>query len=432
MMARIVDLNWRRPGTLKWALLALAGVALAWRILSLNMADQHAQELQEPEAALTWDADQPGANLALGLRDLAKDPDAALARLHSAIAANPTEGRAFAALGLLMERRGEAAKARQAMETASRLSPQRGDVQTEVAAYWMRQGDLKHALGHWNTVLRWRGEEHARIFPELLKLAGDPARHAAFMSLLEQPVVWWPAFFNYAAAKAPDVNTVRVLFNLQQGGPNAATPDMLRAYLARLQRENQWLEAWFVWLNSLPKEQIRRMGYLYNGSFETPLTDLGFDWIHQKHPAVMLDTAGTYDSSGDRALRVSFRGLRVQFQHLYQYLMLPPGEFRLHGRVRPDNLQAEQGMQWALYCVGQNAPLAVTDRFRGSNPWTRFRTPFTIPAEGCPVQMLRLELAGTVRLDFDATGTIWFDDLAIEKMRAPGSEASVVQSQHGS
>jgi len=407
----------RWPTPLKWTLFALAGAWLAWRIVTLGMADHQAQELNEPEAALNWDARHPGANLALGLREHAQNPEAALAHLQAAIEANPADGRAYAALGRLLETRGEAEGARTAMETASRLSPQRSDVQMEVASWWMRQGNLERALEHWNTVLRHRPDLHAQLFPELLKLAADPARQAAFLPLLKQPVTWWPAFFMAAARQAPSADTVRVLFNLQQGGPNAPTPEMLRAYLERLQKEGAWLEAWFVWLNSLPKEQVGKVGYLYNGSFEAPLSNLGFDWIVQKHPAVSLDTASTYDTSGERALRVSFRGLRVQFQHLHQYLMLPPGNYSLQGRVRPDKLQAPQGMQWALYCVGKNEPIAVTDRFRGSEPWTRFSTAFSIPSADCPVQMLRLELAGTIRLDFDASGTIWYDNLVIEQLR---------------
>lgn len=402
---------------LKWALVAVTGAWLAWRIVTLGMADHHAQELKAPVAALEWDAHHPDALLKLGLRDTVENPEAALARLRAAVAANPAEGRAYAALGRLLEGRGEAELARQAMETASRLAPQRSDVQMEVAAYWMRQGDFARSLKHWDSVLRHRGGMRPRAFPELLQLAADPGHHGAFLSLLKQPVSWWPAFFMHAARHAPDANTVRVLFNLQQEGPNAATPDMLRAYLARLQKDGAWLEAWFVWLNSLSKEQIRDMAYLYNGSFEAPFSNLGFDWIQQKHPAVSLDRVGTYETSGERALRVRFRGLRLKFAHLQQYLMLPPGEFYLQGRARPDNLQAEQGMQWALYCLGETTPVAVTDRYRGSTPWTRFRTRFSIPPDGCSVQMLRLELAGTVGLDFDAAGTIWFDDLRIEQVR---------------
>jgi tetratricopeptide (TPR) repeat protein len=405
----------RWPRLLKWALFALAGAWLVWRIVILGMANQYAQELDDPKAALGWYARHPGANLELGLRE--KNPDIAIDHLRQAIDANPAEGRAYAALGRLLETRGEAGQARQAMETAARLSPQRSDVQMEVAAYWMRQGDLDRALAHWNTVLRHRPDLYARVFPALLQLAGDPARQATFIPLLKQPVPWWPAFFMHAAANAPDVNTVRVLFSLQQGGPNPPTPEMLRAYLARLQKEGAWTEAWFAWLNSLKKEQIGKLGYLYNGSFEAPISSLGFDWIEQKDAAVSLDTAATFETSGERALRVNFRGLRVKFQHLYQYLMLPPGKFYLQGRVRPDNLQAAQGMQWALYCVGNDTPVAVTDHFRGSDQWTRFRTEFSIPPSGCPVQMLRLELAGTIRLDFDASGTIWFDNLGIEQVR---------------
>lgn len=405
----------RLPVPLKWALFGIAAAFLAWRIVVLGMAEQHARERDDPPGALAWQPDQAHARLMAGLSER-KDADAAIAHLRAAIAANPAEGRAYAALGRLLEARGEAEPARQAMETAARLAPQRSDVQREVAGYWMRQGDLPRALTHWNTVLRHRADLRSVVFPELLQLAGDPANHAAFLTLLGEPVPWWPAFFVHAADKAPDLDTARVLFGLTQGGPNAPNPDMLRAWLARLQKDGQWLEAWFVWLNSLGKQEIGRLGNLYNGSFEAPISNLGFDWITHRHPAFSLDTAATYDSSGERALRVTFRGPRVQFRHLYQHLMLPPGQFLLQGRVRPDKLQAPQGMHWALYCLGSNQPIATTQRFRGSEPWTRFRTEFSIP-EGCPVQLLRLELAGTIRLDFDASGTIWFDNLSIEQVR---------------
>jgi tetratricopeptide (TPR) repeat protein len=338
--------------TLKWGLFALAGSFLAWRIVILGMAEQHAKELDDPAAALGWFADHADARLKSGLREL-KNPDSALAHLQAAIDANPTEGRSYAALGRLLEARGENERARQAMEIAARLSPQRSDVQMEVAAWWMRQGELERALTHWNTVLRHRPALRAKVFPELLQLAGDPANHAAFLPLLEQPLPWWPAFFIHAANNAPDADTVRVLFNLQQDGPNAPTTDMLRAYLTRLQKEGAWIEAWFVWLNSLSKEQIGKMGYLYNGSFEAPISNIGFDWIYHRHPAVSLDTAATYDTSGERALRVTFRGLRAQFQNLYQYLMLPPGKYLLQGRVRPDNLQARAGHAVGAVLPGQ-------------------------------------------------------------------------------
>jgi hypothetical protein len=209
--------------------------------------------------------------------------------------------------------------------------------------------------------------------------------------------------------------TVRRLFSLSRKGPNILPPEAMRAYLARLQNDGEWTEAWFAWLSSLTKEELARSAYVYNGSFELRPTSIGFDWIYQPSPAVVMETATTYGSTGERALHLVFKGLRIKFEHLYQYLLLPSGTYYLQGRARPDNLKAAQGMQWALYCLGKNEPLTVTDRFSGVDQWTRFRSQFTVPA-GCPVQLLRLELAGRIALDYDVSGSIWFDDLSVEQI----------------
>ena len=128
-----------------------------------------------------------------------------------------------------------------------------------------------------------------------------------------------------------------------------------------------------------------------------------------------METTSTYGTTGERALHLVFRGLRIRFEHLHQYLLLPPGDYALQGRVRPENLKAGQGMQWALYCLGNKEPLTVTERFVGLGQWNRFRSQFSVPA-GCPVQMLRLELAGRIALDYDVSGGIWFDDVAVEQI----------------
>ena len=57
-----------------------------------------------------------------------------------------------------------------------------------------------------------------------------------------------------------------------------ATPDERRCLIERLQRDGQWPDAYLVWLNGLPLEQRQRVGYVFNGGFELPLSNAGFDW----------------------------------------------------------------------------------------------------------------------------------------------------------
>ena len=227
-----------------------------------------------------------------------------------------------------------------------------------------------------DVVLTFGDSLREQIFPDLLKLAEDPAtREIAHAKLLKQRITWWPQFFNHAAAKATSVETLRALFQMQADGPNAVTTEGLRAYLQRLQRENLWIESYLVWLNNLRKDQLNAIGNLFNGGFEEEISNLGFDWIVTPASQVVVDTASTYGATGHKALRVVFRGPRIQFQHVHQYLMLDPGAYSLHGRVRPDNLETSEGIQWSIYCVGNTKALAHSERFHGNRSLATFHCP---------------------------------------------------------
>ena len=397
--------------TLKWGLV-VGLLWLGWLALQFGLANQAAHEKRMPEHALAWKADHAAASLELGLNNFQRDPVLAADHLRRAIRANPADGRAYAALAVIHENRGDYAQASQLMQMAGRLSPQRSDVQLQVGAYFTRRGDTAQALTHLDTVLRHRDELRAKLFPELLKIVADTRNTFALAQLLRKPVPWWKDFFIYAARTSDEVALVRHLYRLDAGS-NALPEEALRAYLQRLQKEGAWTEAWFVWLNSLPKDGLAQNAYVYNGSFERPVSNVGFDWISHKDPSAVLEVATTYGTTGERALYLVFKGMRSHFRHLSQYTLLPPGKYYLQGRVRPERLEAALGMQWILYCEGKNTRLAETETFRGSDQWTRFRTGFVVGTD-CPVQKLQLELAGRIQLDYDVTGAIWFDDIAIE------------------
>lgn len=96
-------------------------------------------------------------------------------------------------------------------------------------------------------------------------------------------------------------------------------------------------------MNGLSREQLATLGYLYDGSFEHPFAnDSGFGWVANppRNSGIRIILGDTYGVSGDQALRVSFRGKRVRFAHVYQNVFLAPGAYTVTGRVRPDQLTA--------------------------------------------------------------------------------------------
>jgi hypothetical protein len=395
--------------------LVLVVAALGWRVTVVNLADHFAQagDADSARQALTWHGGQPTARLNLALDGVARGRPEARALLDAAADANPVSGLSYAAIAVLAERSGDEAAARKAMEAAARFAPQRTDLSLLAFDFWLRRGDVARALDAASVALTRDGKVRSELFPKVLALTSRPGADAAFEKLLSRPLTWWPAFFRFATERARDIDTLRALFGMQRVGPNETGDDELRAYLARLQREGLWLEAYLVWLNSVSRERTAFSGEVFNGGFEEVSRNLGFEWIAQPVQGVLVGFDPSYGVSGSRALHVVFQGLRARWRHFYQYLMLPPGGYILRGKVRVDSLQTERGVQWQVACLEAAEPLAVSERFKGTDQWRHFATGFEVPQGGCPVQVLRLELVGKAALDFEASGQIWFDDISV-------------------
>lgn len=401
-------------------MIGLAAAFIVWRIIATNIPDLLIQS-EDPDAAaqaLRWNASRADALSLEALRTAQANPDQSLWLFKSAVRLNPTDGPNFAAIARLHEAAGDIKAAEQAIETAAQMAPQRVDVQYEVGSFWMRRGDVARAMKHMNVVLTYGGSMRRELFPNLLKFAEDPAtRQVTFSGVLQEPLVWWTDFFTFAASNATNIDTLRALSDMQANGPNPMPPAGLRAYLERLQKEGLWIDAYITWLNSLRQDQLNAIGNLFNGDFETEISNRGFDWIITPASQAIVETAPTHGASGNKALRVLFRGPRIQFQNLRQHLMLDPGNYLFRGRVRPQRLEATEGVRWSIYCHGQTTPLVSSETFIGTDHWKHFSVPVEIPRHDCPVQTIRLELAGRSTLDFEAKGVIWFDDLSLTRQR---------------
>lgn len=425
---RILD---RQPGTdrqlIKWGLFAIIAAFLAWRIIVLGMAEHYARQ-GSPDAvstALIWHPSHPQALWTQGQllalrpqgRPLAQaELKEAKALLQKAARQNPTNGRIYGLLARLAEQDGELEKAQALMNIASYLAPMRSAVQLDAGAFWLRRGQLEQAVAHWSRALELHPPYGEDLYPLLLRLVEYPQTQVALAGLLHEPPRWWSGFFRYAS-RTENLDHLRILYGLGRPQGRKPSDEERRLYLSRLQAEGHWLEAYFAWLNSLDNQQLKELGHIYNGNFELPLNDQDFAWRTPKIRGVVVEVVPAYGARGDHALRITFQGQQVRFQHLYQHLLLQPGRYQLSGLLRLDNLKAVKGVQWTLNCkTGDNQRLGSSERFLGTAEWQRFTTHFTVPAEGCRAQDLRLELIGHIAQDFQAEGLVWFDDLAIVRL----------------
>jgi tetratricopeptide (TPR) repeat protein len=398
-------------------LLLLVGL-LSWRIVFSGIAEYYSQQDDRTEVveALLWQPLQPQGLYQQALTQLESAPPAAERLLQAAAWADPSDALVYLALADLWVKAGRVPVAQGLVAVADALGPMRPPVLSRSADFWLRQGQWDRVLARWSNLLLNRPENAKQLFPVLLRVAENPASRPLLQPFLEQPPAWWLQFFSYTAQKAQSSETVLALYQARRRRGDPLDKVEQQAYLDRLLRDKRWLDAYLAWLNGLDDRQLTVLGNIYNGSFELPLTSVGFDWRVFPLRGVVVETAQTYGTRGDKALHINFNGQRAQFRHVLQYLFLEPGQYRLRGWVRVDQLRTERGLRWTMRCAPDQPVLVASELFLGSDDWRLFGVEFTVPESDCMAQMLRLELEGRAALDFEVEGDIWFDDLSVVRL----------------
>lgn len=374
--------------------LAIAGLVLLWRILSVN-------------AVAYGESNQPVVRIP------AEGP-ARMEALRTELAANPGSPSLLVALGLERDQVGDAKDAARAFATALKVAPIDRAALHAAAALDAREGRLAEAVGRIDRLLTYYGDTRDVYFPVLLQWLPAPQARAALEALAREPSTWMGHFLTHACGRADPLLAASLLSPRVAAG--LAARNEVRCGLDALRRAGHWDAAYRLWLNTLPRDRLADVGYVFNGGFEHAPTGVGFDWtLDQPSPVHSADFPVGTSPAGRRALRVSWTGKRIPGPAIHQYLALPPGRYELSGQVRLDALQSVRGVQWVLRCAS-DAPdaLGASPRFMGSTQWERFAFDFEVPA-ACQGQLLQLEPAGLREGTTFVSGRAWFDELRVAR-----------------
>ncbi len=395
------------PRTFPVAIAGVIAAILAWRIIVTGVdAYQRSSGATGQIAAVSPLATQ--------------DPEAAWRR---ELARNPADYGALLTLALQAEADGKSDAAREAANQVLRLAPTDSVVLKQTASMFLRAGDDASALRILRRLLEFYPPEADFVFP-VFTAALDSGRHADFFAAAaREDKSWWLGYFMVACNKAALGGLQSVFMTRVRAGITKVSEQ--RCLLDRLQQEGKWTTAYDYWLSVLPADRRQRIGLVFNGGFEFPISNLGFDWLTPRQDDVSVSTEFTDGVTDRRALHVKFINKRYAGPPVQQYLQITPGRYQMEGRGRADGLSSWLGVQWGLYCrdsAGDGRQLAHSDPLLGSSDWTEFRQDFSV-SKDCPVQILRLELSNPRRdakvagnVSVRLRGSVWFDDLKVRTL----------------
>jgi hypothetical protein len=408
--------RWRAFPARLLLMLSLVGL-LGWRIIAHGVADVLIPD--DPKAALSWEPDNPAALMALTRNQLLSEADPANARTiadeaAALLARDPLADGALSVYGLALDRLGDTARAEKVLTVAAAHAPT--DLLSHARLYEkaLKTGDALLALSQLDFLLRGRPGIADRVGPSVasLLIARDGEPDARFVRLLVNSPPWRTNLMGYFSNNLP-VKALTRLFTRLKETSAPPTRDEMSTYIERLVREGDYEAAHFAFVNFLPKDRLASLGLLYNNRFQYPTTDLPFDWQIFPAPGVSAQVAA---DEKEPAIKVDFYGARVAVARVRHLLALPPGDFVFSGVARSEDLETERGLRWRVYCLADaQGALATTEFLTKTTPRHPFRAEFTVPAEGCGVQGLVLELPARIASEAEISGTAVFSSLLIDK-----------------
>jgi tetratricopeptide (TPR) repeat protein len=400
-----------RGGAWSWLLLAvliLASVFAAWRIVALHQADRWASE--DPQRALRWIDRHPAALLNLAERQAAAgDHAAAAATARRLLAVEPLQGRAFRILAEAALADDDPAKALALYRITARRSPRDLKARAWLADHALQTGDLTGAVDQFDALLRLAPRQHATLLPLVAQLAANEGFAAALAERLESRPPWRAAVLRaLQRADSPRAEGL-VLSALRRGG--GLTQEEWSDWIEALMARGAWGEAYGRWAGTVELED-GRLQLVHNGGFERPASGRGFDWRARRTPGVSLEFVDAEGADG-LAAHASFRGRRVAAVNLEQALLLPPGTFTFTARMRSERLRSELGLEWTITCLGQSQPIATSPRITGTTGWHDITMEVAVPADDCDGQWLRLRNPVRGGSAQQVSGDLWVDDVRI-------------------
>jgi len=390
-------------------------LVLAWRVTTLGLADHYS--VSDPARALAWRDQHPEALVREADR-LALDPaqaGPAAEAARAALRANPLDGRGYRVLGSLAPDREKAATLH---GLAAHRSPREVISHGWLIEHHMDLGNYEAALAHADLIFRVSPRLAGNLTPLMLGMAVTPEAQPALAEQLLMSPPWKQGTLRHIILNAPDTDAITPLMDRLRQTPGGLGNEALGLWLDRLTREDRWGQAYLTWVSQLPPERLQGLGNVFNGDFEWEPTHTGFDWRFGRVTGARISRLAIAGATDGMALRVAFSDRRVPFSHVRQQLALPPGRYRLSGKVRLESLRTDRGLVWTVGCAGpRNRPLVDTPPLRGQSPWKQFEAEFEVPREGCGGQWLTLRLPARIPAEQRIGGTVWFDEMRIARLR---------------
>ena len=364
-------------------------------------------------------ASVPGLQEIVAAANMSNDAerDDIIRGLEDDLTSEPLDGGYLKKLAIYAKAAGDASRSEALALIVARRSFRDVEAQALALDISLRKQDYGESMRILDAVLRTQERSQEKLFPLLATFAANPGTLPTLVGALAANPPWRGNYLVDLARNSENTNVPFQLLAKLRGTASPPQANEVRALIVRLLADGNHDKAYYVWLDNLPAQDLKKTGLVFDGGFESSSRDLVFDWTFHKRKNVDARIISKRNSQADNALRIDFAKTASPFSDVSQTLYLTPGNYRLEGEVKTENLQNEKGLAWKILCLNEAKQfLGATARHRGTTDWSSFAVDFAVPPDSCVMQRLVLVLDAKSALDQNISGRIWYDNLKISSL----------------
>jgi len=326
---------------------------------------------------------------------------------------NPTDSQSWIAIAKAYRDTGSSKEAEYAMRKALYLDKNIPEVIWESGLFFLLENKQTDALRLFRRYIDMVPDEQANVYSLCYMMRVEPM--SILNNLIPPKYPYYKSYLDFLIAKKLLNESIETWKKIKTFNPERS--EYLR-YADFLIESGETREASAVWDDFTKNFNIMEKrpsgGMLWNGDFELPIENGGFDWRIGAAEGVRVFRDRDIKWTGFASLSVNFDGRSNPGISLaYQIVPVTPGQkYKLTGYIRTEKITTENGILFQASGHLCSPFVKTTESVTGTTLWKKIDLDFTVPKE-CKTVAVSVKREQSYKFDSKISGDAWIDSLSM-------------------
>lgn len=336
---------------------------------------------------------------------------------------NPADGQAWLAAARAYRDDGRKENAEYAARKAAFVDRNNPGLIWEAGVFFLLEDRAEEAARLFRRYITMVPEDQESVYSLCYMMGVDPAHILG--NLVPADYKFYRRYLNYLAANRLLSESLDVWEKMKALGPGKA--DFL-GYIDFLIGSGEIEKALAQWSDFIRRfrliegnregDEYQSDDYLWNGDFELPIENGGFDWRIGRSGEVRIFRDRDIRRTGDASLSVNFDGSSNPGIYIARQIVpVGPGKrYALSGYIKTERITTQNGVLFEVSGLRCGPFVTKTDPVTGTNMWKKIALEFTAPG-ACKALMVGIKREKSAKFDNKISGDVWLESLTMTEAK---------------